>query len=97
MPVTEESGRDCTIFSQDMAVCRKAERTGQRFGDLALPELISTFSCSMHRAVITTGLENMVAIWSQTDEVLSPHLLHYEATSGLMLPTLDPAAKVPGF
>lgn len=47
----------------------KAERNGQRFEDLALPELISTFSCSMHRAVITTGLENMVAIWSQADRV----------------------------
>lgn len=58
---------EMSYFLSEHSCVGKAERNGQRFEDLALPELISTFSCSMRRAVITTGLENMVAIWSQAD------------------------------
>lgn len=32
---------------------------------LGLAEIMSTFPCSMNTVVIRTGLETMVAIWSQ--------------------------------
>lgn len=76
MSMTEVEWKGFVLFSfrtQPEKLCSlksivgKAERNGQRFGDLALTELISTFSGNMHRAAITTGLENMAAIWSQAD------------------------------
>lgn len=75
MSMREVEWKGFVLFSfrtQPEKLCRlksivgKAEN-GQRFGDLALTELISTFSGNMHRAAITTRLENMAAIWSQAD------------------------------